>query len=136
MTLVFRGAITAAEDRNHDATSGLSPVEVEVVKHCGKLPDATHPTLRATAAVNHGRWIVSCPWCFSASMAARFDHRFFCVECLNRPAGGKWVGVDWPDNADDVESLLVMRPNPATRNWHAHETVADLLAENESRGVM
>ena len=131
--LIYRGALTYAEDRNHDGN--ISPVEVEVMKHCDALPTAIHDDLTVSPIVSHGRWLIPCPWCFSASMASRDDHRFFCVECRNRPVDGKWLAVKWPESRDEIEGLLVMRPNPKTRNWTT-ETVAELLAENASRGVI
>ena len=134
--LLYRGALVYAEDRNHDERSDLTPVEAEVMKHCGELPTDTHKTVTVTPVVNHGRWLIPCPWCFSASAASRHDHRFFCVECRNSAIDGKWLTVKWPASKDVIEGLLVMRPDPRNRNWTPSETVTDLFAENESRGVI
>lgn len=150
--LLFRGAIAAAEDRNHDERVNLSPMEVEYLKYvvfagegqppetyhaaAGRLPTAVHPTVTVTPLVNTGRWVVPCPWCYSASVASRTDHRFFCVECRNVGAQGKWVKVAWPESHEEIEALLVMRPSPRSRHWLAHETVEDLLTQNETLGVM
>ena len=134
--LLYRGALVYAEDRNHDDRHGLSPVELEVMKHVGQVPTQASAVETVTPVVNHGRWLIPCPWCFSAAMASRDDHRFYCVECRNVGVGGKWVPVKWPESKDEIEALLVMRHDPRTRNWAPPETVADLLAENESRGVI
>lgn len=133
--LLYRGALVYAEDRNHDDRHGKSPVELEALGHCGKLPTGVHPSTTVSPIVSHGRWLVPCPWCFSASMASRDDHRFFCVECRNVGADGKWVQVVWPESKDEIEALLTMRHDPRTRNWST-ETVAELLAENESHEVL
>lgn len=94
---------------------------------------AAKPAL--AARVNHGQWIVDCPFCPSASMACATDHRFFCVNCLNAGAGGKWLAVIWPKNRDAIEAVLLERPNPHTRNWSMVETLQDLRAENAARIV-
>jgi hypothetical protein len=136
MTVVFRGAISTAEDRADNFGQQGSPIEREVLKHRGALPAGAHPSITATAVVNHGRWIVPCPWCFSAQMASRSDRRFFCVECGNAGAGGMWVRVVWPPAFREIEALLCMRPDPRNRSWLANETLADLLAENQANGVI
>lgn len=101
----------------------------------------------AEAYVNHGRWMVNCPFgCRSAQHASRGDHRFFCIEC---DSGGtsSWVRVNWPDEAElaAIEAALGVRPQIPTRNWltpnmraalhQAPETAADLMAENEAQQV-
>lgn len=150
--LFFRGAIAAAENRNHDGRSGLSPVELEYLKHvvfggfdqlpevyvaaADRLPSKVHPTINVSPVVNHGRWIVPCPWCFNASVASRQDRRFFCVECRNVGAAGQWVQVVWPELSEEIEAVLVMRPDPRTRIWLVTEKLDDLLRENELHGVM
>jgi hypothetical protein len=152
MTLIFRGAIAAAEDRNHDDRSGLSPVELEYLKYmvfrgeeqlpetyvgaASQIPHGKHQNIATPAEVNAGRWIVQCPWCLSASIASRSDPRFFCVECRNAGAQGKWITVTWPSTVDDIEALLVMRPDPRTRNWKPIETTGDLMHENERHGIL
>ena len=105
-----------------------------MLKHVGELPTDVGDS-EVSPVVNHGRWIIPCPWCFSASMASRDDPRFLCVECRN---GGteRWARVVWPDAKDTIEELLTMRPDPRTRNWAPPESAADLLAENEAHGVL
>jgi len=87
--------------------------------------------------VNHGRWIVRCPFCTSAQFASREDKRFFCVECLNEQAGRRWVRVVWPKVADmaTIEGALESRADQRTRNWEPGESPADLKRENAARGV-
>lgn len=134
--LLYRGALVYAEDRNPDERSGHTPPEAEVLGHGHKLPQGVHDKITVMPIINHGRWLIPCPWCYSASAASRDDHRFYCIECRSAGAQGKWVKVIWPDSKDEIEALLIMRPDPRTRNWQPPETVAQLLAENESHAVI
>ena len=86
--------------------------------------------------MRQGRWVVPCPWCFGAENASKLDPRFYCIECRNGEVGGAWVRVVWPDDAESIEALLAMRPDPRTRNWWPPETVGELLAENDRKGVI
>jgi hypothetical protein len=82
---------------------------------------------------NHGRWVVDCP-CGSAQVACRTDHRFFCVECRNSWAGGRWAPVVWPKQLDDIEGLLDARL-PKYAHWTPGEDVMTLVAENVAAGL-
>ena len=86
------------------------------------------------AYVNHGRWVVDCP-CGSAQLACRSDRRFFCTDCRNAWAFGKWVRVTWPAEEADIEALLLQRPFPRNRNWHPRESASGLAMENADNGV-
>jgi hypothetical protein len=109
----------------HRRDSPPVPVSAEMVTSLGEpLP----------AWVSGGRWIVMCP-CGGAQLAARDDHRFFCVDCLNAQVGGQWRTVRWPDDAEAIEAALLRRPAPETRTWLPTETLSDLLAENAAHGV-
>lgn len=90
----------------------------------------------AYAEVNHGRWIVRCPFCASAQFASKVDHRFFCVECLNETVGRRWVRVTWPADVDAIEVALLKRAGEQTRNWLPGEAVGDLERQNVERGVI
>lgn len=85
--------------------------------------------------VNHGRWIVQCPTCRSAQIAAKSDRRFFCIECDNIVDDKQWLTVDWPADPDAIEAELGKRPDPNTQGWHPGETVEDLARENTEHGV-
>lgn len=81
------------------------------------------------------RSIIACE-CGGAQLASRDDRRFFCVACLNEKQGGKWRPVTWPKkkDADAIEAQL--RPRMTENaNWLPGESVADLVAENETNGV-
>lgn len=100
------------------------------------VPLSASELVVAYAEVNHGRWIVPCPFpgCGSAQLAPRDDPRFCCGECLNAAVGGAWVAVEWPADAAAIEAVLELRPTPAA-SWSPTETVADLVAENAAHGI-
>ena len=104
----------------------------------GRLPQGVAGNVTVPVEVNHGRWLTRCPWCNSANLASRADRRFLCCECGNVGVGGQWVRVVWPDppTVQQIERVLLARPDPHTRNWLPGETVADLVAENEANGVV
>ena len=112
-----------------------SPAERVVAEY---FPHAlTHEStdeMVAYASVNHGRWLVRCPWCKSAQYASREDHRFFCVECFNAPAGQRWVAVIWPQDHEEIESVLCGRPKQ-NRNWTTGEPVDKLREENRTHAL-
>lgn len=83
------------------------------------------------ARANHGRWIADCPrpYCRSAAQLATWEQVFFCLDCHIEAA------VIWPPSTEDIEQVLNMRPDPATRNWEPGEDLVDLLAENMAHGV-
>lgn len=99
-----------------------------------QLPEGITEETSVPVIVNYGRWLVQCPWCPSAQVASREDHRFFCIECANNQSM-KWIRVTWPDTHVAVERLLGKRHMREIRNWLPHETLEHLRAENELRGV-
>lgn len=106
----------------------------EPFQHSG-LPKGLSENHPAYVFVNHGNWLIQCQWCGSAQHASRQDHRFFCVECGNRAAGGKWVPTVWPDQHPEIETILSARADKRTRNWTPGETLGGLLAENLAHNV-
>ncbi len=98
-------------------------------------PSGVSTKATAYAEINHGRWIVRCPFCASAQLASKTDKRFFCIECLNEAVGRRWVRVTWPAEAEAIEATLLVRPDERNRNWRPGETAADLARENIERGV-
>ena len=85
----------------------------------------------AYAQVNAGRWIVPCPSprCGGAQYACYEDRRLWCVDCDNAFTHGQWVPVSWPENPEEIEEVLIRRPEYA-RNWLPGETIEDLLAQD------
>lgn len=103
-------------------------------------------TLRARAHVNHGKWIASCPYehCANAERLRPRQPEFFCTNCEQAP-----VPVEWPADADDIWTVLSLRPVPQTRNWYPFghvdalswgvphgQSVADLIEENVAHGLL
>jgi len=99
------------------------------------LPTAVDLQAPAVAVrVYRGMWIVDCPSCHGAQVAASGDHRMLCVDCFNADIGGRWRRVAWPADAPAIERVLLARPDPDTRNWTG-EPVDQLQAENAERGL-
>lgn len=85
----------------------------------------------ASAFIYRGRWMTTCPFCYSAQDASPLDQWFFCTNCKNSDADNQSVPVEWPDNREEIEATLMLRPFMHTRNWTPVETVADLVEENQ-----
>ena len=151
MTIAATGSIVSAEDRYfaHPSHPEHTPAEAVVYRFWrhhvnipgpqrlqmkGEWPTATVQGVTGVAYVNHGNWMVDCPFpgCNSAQFASRTDRRFYCVEC-----GRGWVAVTWPSELDvaAIEAALSIRPESTTRNWFPGESVADLQAESAAHGV-
>lgn len=86
------------------------------------------------ARVDHGRWLAECE-CRSAQILDPDDRRFFCVRCENATNGGRWRPVEWPDDPDSIEAVLLARPRPENRNWQPHENLDTIMRENEAHGL-
>ncbi len=84
--------------------------------------------------INHGRWIIRCPWCNNAELASD-DELFFCSNCCNAAMGRRQVRAPFPKERLEIETALVKRPLVGNRNWEPHEPLELLLADNASHGV-
>lgn len=84
--------------------------------------------------VNEGRWVVACPDCGGAQLAARDDHRFMCNECANVAIGGRWRPTIWPRQAAAIEEVLDARPS-RNQHWLPGESVAQLRLENAAHNA-
>lgn len=88
----------------------------------------------AYAEANWGQWKARCPrlWCTNAMPIDRGQEQFACLG----PDSCGWTGeVAWPPDPDAIETLLLMRPVPRTRNWLPGESLEDLLQENVAHGI-
>lgn len=94
------------------------------------------------AYANWSRWVARCGLCPSAEQLRPHGRTFNgpnvtlppwfeCVEC------GTVTEVIWPAEqfVAAVERLLMMRPDPSTRNWLPGETLSDLMLENGAHGI-
>lgn len=79
---------------------------------------------------HRGMWIVDCPRCPNAMLADQSPP----IECRN--CGTRFEAV-WPspEMIQGVERLLLMRPDPLTRNWYPEETLTQLVWENGLHGI-
>jgi hypothetical protein len=97
------------------------------------------------AVVNHGRWIVECPfpYCGGAEEVTRGQSRFVCINCAYE------CDVRWDPESEKIWQALALRPVPQTRNWapagHRQaitdgfpegQTWRDLMDENVQYGVV
>ncbi len=94
--------------------------------------------VETAARLNHGRWLIDCPNCASATyceprntFAIQWGQPFHCVEC-----GIHDVPVKYPSQAmrNQIEVAVRSRPEK-NQNWELGETVAFLLRENAERGI-
>jgi hypothetical protein len=94
---------------------------------------------RVQAQINaherQARWVVQCPDCPGVEYVWLEQPQMFCVACTNRSIGHKWRPVVVPRNHREIESLLLARPDPMTRNWSPGETAEQLQADNAVLGV-
>lgn len=102
----------------------------------GPLPDIDHDNLGVSlfARVDQGRWVVSCDTCSSAVVVDTEDLFFICTKC-----GDGWRAVIMPEDKEEIEEVLLMRPGFRAANhhrfWFPGETVDDLADENWEHGL-
>lgn len=109
------------------------------------VPPLDHVVLTAVplvARVNHGQWVASCD-CGAPSKVPTpggvvFLDRplIWCVRCQNGSTGRGWrrAVVPIPATRQQIETVLMLRPNVGDRNWEPSETVDDLIAQNREHG--
>ena len=110
---------------NPDRKSSLvGSVKAEIV--AGDLPGRIGPC---------GRWVVRCPstGCQGAEDVDRSDPVFMCCHCFNRDNDNKWYRVEFPEDRERIEELLLKRP--AANRWWSGEAVEEVEAENKDNGV-
>lgn len=98
------------------------------------LPKGNSEAFSAEVRVEHGRWLVHCVFCQGAELADPEDRQFYCLSCHNKGAGNMWIPVTWPENADEIEEILLLRPE-INRNWSSVETAGELRTENILHGI-
>lgn len=87
----------------------------------------------AYARANWGRWVADCasPFCASALQLFRGQPWLACREC------DAVAEIVWPSiPIEDIERLLMMRPDETTRNWEPGETLFDLYSENLEHNIV
>ena len=85
----------------------------------------------APARIELGRWIADCPaGCNNAFLVSKEQPFFLCNNC-----GAGWVRVVFPEDAREIETVLLARPWETARNWRPGETLEDLGMENRQHGL-
>lgn len=84
------------------------------------------------AYANWSRWVARCGLCPWATQLQRFQPWIECPLC------GTVTEIVWPaaKTVEDVERLLMMRPDPSTRNWSPGEPLQQLIWENAEHGIL
>lgn len=108
----------------------------------------TNKTVMVNARIDHGRWIVECPFrnpaedyepCKAAQMACVTDPRFLCHMCVNAEVGGAFIPVIFPNEStmESIERELKKRPHRSLRHWlpDIGETVETIILENRKIGI-
>jgi len=103
----------------------------DMVPAVGFYGDLTFLGSVRPARVDWGRWIADCsrPYCRNAWQLTYDMTEWTCNLC------GAVTSVMWPADPGAVEYLLMMRPDPATRNWHPGEQLEQLMIENVQHDV-
>lgn len=100
--------------------------------HPELLPQKTDETFVSRVYMNHGRWVVDCPFCNSSGVASENDERFLCGDCLNMEIGGAYILAPFPKDCEAVEAHMLLRPRNR-RNWNPDtETLKNLQQETEA----
>lgn len=83
--------------------------------------------------INSNRLLAKCPACMGGAeyIWRNGPHIMFCANCGNSDIQGKFRTVLIPEYLGDIEKELMLRPDPANRNWMYPETVDDLIEERE-----
>lgn len=98
-------------------------------RHDSSPPDSQAST-QVDAYINHSRWVVECPeGCGYAVIVDPAEPIFLCAIC-----GSGWHEVSFPEQREEIESTLLVRPEAKLRNWST-ETVQQLKEENITNGL-
>ena len=89
---------------------------------------ALHRVTMATPIVRQGRWLITCP-CGNYPVYDPEWHLAVCFDCA------AVYQVAPPPRWQEIEATLMRRPDVHTRNYEAHETLADLRRENDAHGL-
>jgi len=131
---------TAETERTYQGPKSGAEAVLNVWLSKGKTPplvpqsQAVAPTPEVEVVVNHGRWLVECPFCPSAQVASVSDRRFFCVDCGNAAVGGRFIKVVWPTDLTELDDVLGRRP-PENANWRSDESLTHIRNENAEHGL-
>ena len=93
--------------------------------YVGKIPtQSTKHVSPVTPEANQGRWLVNCPDdCGGAGSVTTTLPLYICLYC---GSNGKWYDVAFPDNKAAIDAELMLRLQPANRNWQNGDTLTAL----------
>lgn len=109
-------------------------VEKLVMDRWGTRVNWTILARSVTAEIVRSNWVVRCPFC-AGSQVVDLGEPFYCVDCCMQANAGLPMEIFVPTERREIERLLLMRPDPNTRNWLFGETVENLQAENLEHGL-
>jgi len=82
--------------------------------------------LQVPSRIEHGRWVATCINCRTSA----YVQPEWCLSCCSE-CGCQMRRVDIPTNYQQIERVLLERPNRENQNWLPGETLDDLLRENK-----
>jgi len=91
---------------------------------------------RAQAYVDKGNWWAKCS-CYGIEYVSPEVPLFFCMSCNNAAYGGRPLNVDFPQRWAEIDRLLMLRPDPLTRNYKPHQgdTFEHIIEDNIIHGI-
>ena len=130
----IRTARDSAAVRKHGGSYQKFVEQVAQSNWEAKIDWSINESVSVLAEVNNSSWIVACPFC-SGAILHEPGAPFYCPQCMMEAINCKACYVVYPENRAEIEAILMMRDDPATRNWKAYETADDLRRENIEHGI-
>ena len=93
-----------------------------------KWPSPRPEPAVSTPEIRQGRWLLKC----KCGNYTHYDPEWkmsVCYECA-----AVYQRVEPPERWQDIEQILMLRPNKDNRNW-VGETILELLTENIQHGI-
>jgi len=86
------------------------------------------------AVIIASQWAVKCDVCREI-IAAEPGEPFYCPACQNQANSFRPRPVTWPAERREIERLLLLRPDPGTRNLPVGSTLVDVRLDNVVHGL-
>ncbi len=109
------------------------------------LPPFASAKNTVTPVIEYGRWLVLCPadGCTNANVVSRNTPFWICATCGSPENDEVWYNIDYPDDADDIEAVLLKRPEENRHSGyfdgatgrHVLQDLDTLRAENRANGL-
>ena len=98
-------------------------------------PSDIYLGVKLEARVNHGRWVVDCPFCKGAETIWPGEPFFLCAHCANNRTKLA-IRIELPKERVEIEKILDERLEPENKNWTPGETLAQLKKDIKAKGVV